>query len=213
MSIVTQEMLDAGRTRFQYVSFDKDDGLIHNTKDPSGKIISSPIPGIQGYFLGIGEHDFEYKDKQFKKLDIYIKDDDNGSLVWQVQFGYYTWATWFILNKLLTVRESLKANDVFRIVAQKGDDGFYTWFISVNGTQLKQKFTRSQDAKLLKFKPNGDPDNDKIKNKHIDTWFIKLCEMIKYDGNHADNVADTYEFDNVNDNLESNNDSFDDAPF
>lgn len=213
MGIVTQEMLDAGRIRFQYISFDKDDGLVQNVKDSNGKITTNPIPGIQGYFLGINAHDFEYKDKPLKKLDIYLKDDEQSNVIWQIQFGFYTWATWFILNKLLTVREGIKSGDNFQIVAQKGEDDFFTWFLSRNGIQLKQKFTRSQDAKILKFKANGDPDNDKIKNKHIDTWFEKLCETMKYESNTIEESVRAEE--NI---IESNKkgseiDEFDDPPF
>ncbi|MCU0414189.1 MAG: hypothetical protein MUE91_07300 [Ignavibacteriaceae bacterium] len=108
MGLLTDEQVQQGQ--LNYVAIDQG----------SGKFICQKniFPGISGDFLGFNKHVYDFKDKEQKKLDIYIS--DNGA-VYQVQFGLHSWMTLGILNCMSNI-ENLKNGGKLKLTAQKVDN-------------------------------------------------------------------------------------------
>lgn len=183
MGLLSKEQLDARRISIEFLSFDKDLGLCTTKKDSSGKLILTAVPGVEGYLMGFNSHEYEFKGKMQKKFDIFLQDNEFSKRFIQLQFGMYSWQTWILLNKLLSVRDGIvRGEEVTISCANRTGCEFYDFFIELSGKHLKQKFSRARDNESLKFKEKGNTeDNEKIRNRHIDAWFSKILEVLPFD--------------------------------
>lgn len=93
-----------------YVSIGKDSGLLR-VKKQSGDI--EEYPGIEGRFVGIDKHSYDFKGEQVEKLDIYLEDDEK---LYQIQFGLYSGVALTVLNSLASADN---INGILKIATRK----------------------------------------------------------------------------------------------
>jgi hypothetical protein len=149
--------------RFHYVSFDNENGKFEYQNEF--------FDYIEGEFLGVGSHEFTFKNRSQKKFDIFLFDEGK---IFQVQFGFYTWLTYRLMNQLLNVS---KKNTRIRIILQKDPDGNQKVFVKENGTFLKWKH-KELNKKLKDLPPAKKEEN---RNKIIETWFETMLLNFPFD--------------------------------
>lgn len=177
MGLMSPEQAKQRQGRMIYLSYDKSLGMC--TKEKSdGKLVT--VGAIEGYLMGIGSHVFESDEGPTTKFSIFIRNNEDQSELFQLQNGFYTWNTWGILNKLLSVIDKIaKGEHIVVSCSKRKERKGHDFFIELSGRQLKQKFSSKTDNDKLKFKPMEEADANKIiRNKHIDAWFDKISEIL-----------------------------------
>ncbi|QLH52779.1 MAG: hypothetical protein CH6_0095 [Candidatus Kapaibacterium sp.] len=164
MGAISKDKL--AKEQIQFVNIDKDDG---------GFIVDGQTyPGFEGTFLGINTHEYEFKGKPQKKIDIYIED----GYVYCLEFGKYSWLAFKLLNQLLSVppNELTAGNNHIRLIMKKKESNLNI-FVRWNGAYLRWKYKFSD----LKF--NGKDGEEKIAHlkKIVDKWFNVLYELKPFD--------------------------------
>lgn len=174
---MTPEQAKQRQGKMIYLSYDKSLGMC--TKEKSdGKLVT--VGAIEGYLMGIGSHIFASEDGESKKFSIFIRNNEDHSELFQLQNGFYTWNTWSILNKMLSVSDIIaKGEHILISCAKRKERKGHDFFLELSGRQLKQKFSSKTDNDKLKFKPMEETDaNKKIRDKHIEAWYDKIFSLI-----------------------------------
>jgi len=151
------------KSKYSYVSFNNDNGKL--------EFNGSFYDYVEGEFLGVGAHEFEFKGRSQKKFDIYLYDQ---GIIYMVQFGFYTWNTYRLMNQLLNLD---KLYCKLRIIVQKNNDDTTKIFVRKNGDFLKWKH-RDLNAKLKVLPPDK---KEQQRNKIIDAWYQQLLEKFSFD--------------------------------
>jgi len=219
MGLMTPEQAKQRQGKMIYLSYDKSLGMC--TKEKSdGKLIT--IGAIEGYLMGISSHVFESDEGPTTKFSIFVRNNDEVSEMFQLQNGFYTWNTWGLLNKLLSVSDKIaKGEQVVISCAKRKERKGHDFFIELSGRQLKQKFSSKTDNDKLKFLAMDQVDaNKKIRDRHIDAWFEKIFGIIpntkdltfESDAKEAIRFNEDDPMPTQNDDM-LNNDNDDDIPF
>lgn len=189
MGSLTREELNSRRPTWAFAGIDKSIGLCLSKKNQqTGKVIPQAVAAIEGYFMGIDTHEYEFKGKQKKVFDVFLKDDKDPLKMYRLQVGFYTYYAWTILNKMLSVSKELTVGEHWIIsCSEESNNDIWNLFLEKSGTQLKQKFTREKDKEILGFKDGNDDKtkatNCDIRDKHINKWFSVISEIAKFDKN------------------------------
>jgi len=161
MGFITKEQL--AERKIQYVGINRDTGEFELSD-------KSLHPGIEGFLLGFDTHEFEYKGKMQKKFDVYLRD---GAL-YQLQFGFYSWQTFKLMNSLLNV-ETLGEGGPLLITSGFEKDNFYI-NIEFDGAKIKWKYSYED----LKLKDLSKEAKEERRNKIIDKWYTDLMKVKPY---------------------------------
>jgi len=163
MGPITDEQLQHGRV--QFVSVNKDSGKFEMRKNA--------YPAFEGFIAGFDKHEMKWKDQTFWKFDIYLQAD----LVYQVQFGFYSYTTLSLMNSLLSIADKLTTNGVLRLEAGKNSKSGENYvYLTWNGKKIEWKLPWED----LKF--NGKEGDAKLehRNKIIDKWYDALYTIKPY---------------------------------
>lgn len=158
-------------------------GLHIRDRNDMGEPIDRVYDGIEGELEGFYEDRFSKKDSNVEYVNfcIALRDVDTGERYY-IKLFKYSYDTWNVLNRFLTVLPSLAGNNMLKIVCTKTvDDDYYNWFIFLNGVCLKQKFSRKIDGETLGFVAGKDPRNEQARDKCINSWMQKVIEMNTYE--------------------------------
>jgi len=155
MGLLTQEQMQNGLPK--WVSIDKETGeFVHNNQQ---------FAGLAGILLGFGSHTMTYKDREYKKFDIYIA--DNGD-VYQLQLGMYSYRTLFLMNFLRSI-DKFDNKPILFNVRKEGEN--INLLVKYDNKWLKSK----QPYKDLKI------TDEKKRDKVIETWYEKFVELMPYE--------------------------------
>lgn len=148
--------------------------------------------GISGKLVGIADE--MGKIENFKSagaerlFSIYLKKESkieggkNTYIRFSIKFNHPD--TWNILNRLLTVRDTIKSEDDITLFYRFNTRGYMIWDICVNGVKLTEMYNRSYyaDGKALGFGKDGDKvTNSRAYSILCDKWFKLFPQLILND--------------------------------
>lgn len=175
---------EANNTQFATtVFYDYRQGLYVREKNEAGGYTETPYDGIEGELEGFYEDRFSKKDSNIEYVNfcIALRDIDTGER-YHVKLFKYSYDTWNVLNRFLTVLPHLAGYNIVKVVCTKGEgEEYFNWFIFVNDVCLRQKFSRKIDGETLGFVPGKDPRNEEARDKCINAWMSKLIETKTYE--------------------------------
>ncbi|MCX7908198.1 MAG: hypothetical protein N2560_01590 [Ignavibacteria bacterium] len=143
-----------------YVSLERETGKF--------EVDGNLFEGIEGYLLGFGSHEFEFKGKKQKKFDIYLVDNDE---TYQIQLGFYSWLTLKVMNMLLSLQDFTNPKLLF--IARKDKNENDNIFIKHKNSFLKWKYPFEE----LKLKDLEDNLKLKTRNEIIGKWYEHLLTL------------------------------------
>lgn len=178
-----------------FVSVSKDSGLLR-IKKLGGDI--EEYPGIEGQFVGIDKHAYEYKGQVIEKLDIYLEDEDR---LYQVQLGLYSGIGLTALNCLASVDN---ISGILKIATRKKGE-YATIKLFLNKKILNWKY--SVEEMGLSAGVAGEE-----RRKKVEKLVNKLYERLSSKYHYSAESEYAGEF-NESEEPAAENDKTDDLPF